>query len=137
MILTLTRYAYCETHTAGRVAFDNFRIHTIERPWLGNKPFKSCIPAGSYRVERRESVKFGSHWHVQDVPERSLILIHAANYASELSGCIAPGMRSTFDCKRMVPMVADSRKAMQALNEELNGLDFWQLNIVNFFPEYP
>ena len=137
MILTLTRFAYCENHTAGRTYFDDFRLATIERPWLGNKPFKSCIPPGMYPMERRSSAKFGDHYHVLDVPERSLILIHPANYASELQGCIAPGLAYTYDCHRHVNMVTHSRDAMELLHRELDGHDEIFLNIVDFHPEYP
>ena len=64
---------------------------TIELPWRENQTQVSCIPEGSYPLVKRESEKFGAHLLVQDVPERSLILIHPANNArKELRGCIAP-----------------------------------------------
>lgn len=137
MILTLTRFAYCETHTAGRIYFDNFRLHTIERPWLGNKPFKSCIPNGCYSMARRHSEKFGHHFLLRDVPGRDLILIHPANYASELEGCIAIGLAYTHDCHSKAHMVTHSQDAMKLLQRELAGVDEVELNIVNFTPEYP
>ena len=54
-------------------------------------PNRSCIPYGIYRLCKRCSKKFGWHLLVQNVPGRSMILIHPANNAiKELRGCIAP-----------------------------------------------
>lgn len=64
---------------------------TIELPWKQNALRVSCIPEGRYRVLDRFSAKFGRHFHIVDVPNRSFILIHPANNAlKELAGCIAP-----------------------------------------------
>jgi hypothetical protein len=70
---------------------DGQQIATLERPWLDNKPFVSCIPPDSYIVDRD---KTGTHrWYrLRDVDKRSDIEIHIANLASELMGCIAPCM---------------------------------------------
>ena len=65
--------------------------HTIELPWKGNEPRQSCIPEGKYLLTRRYSAKFGWHLQLNNVVNRSLILIHPANDAlKELKGCIAP-----------------------------------------------
>lgn len=50
-----------------------------------------AIPTGLYDVVRRYSKKYGWHFHVLNVPNRSLILIHEANYSSQLLGCIGVG----------------------------------------------
>lgn len=50
-----------------------------------------CIPIGLYDVVRRYSKKYGWHFHILDVPDRDLILIHEANYSSQLLGCIGVG----------------------------------------------
>lgn len=64
---------------------------TIELPWRDNKTRISCIPEGTYKLTKRYSQKFKHHILLNDVPNRSLILIHPANDASEeLEGCIAP-----------------------------------------------
>jgi len=63
---------------------------TIERPWLQNKVNVSCIPAGEYTIKPVNSPKFGLTYEVCDVVGRSHILLHKANRASELQGCIAP-----------------------------------------------
>lgn len=65
--------------------------YTIELPWKKNAVQVSCIPEGSYVLQKRHSETLGDHLLVADVPGRSLILIHKANNAlKELRGCIAP-----------------------------------------------
>jgi hypothetical protein len=65
---------------------------TIELPWNNNTKSKSCvIPEGTYFLKARFSKKFRHHLVLENVDQRSLILIHAANDATlELKGCIAP-----------------------------------------------
>lgn len=64
---------------------------TIELPWKDNEARVSCIPEGVYPLAKRFSVTLKHHLLVQQVPGRSLILIHKANHAErELQGCIAP-----------------------------------------------
>lgn len=64
---------------------------TIELPWLNNLPRRSCIPEGRYQLTMRHSGRFGQHLLLNEVSNRTLILIHPANDAiRELRGCIAP-----------------------------------------------
>ena len=63
----------------------------IELPWKENAKRVSCIPEGMYELKPRYSDKFKHHLVLQNVLNRSLILIHPANDANkELQGCIAP-----------------------------------------------
>src|SRR5258705_13635994 len=63
---------------------------TIELPWKNNQPRISCIPEGRYELRDRYTHRFGKHFIVLNVPERSYILVHAANDAlKEIKGCIA------------------------------------------------
>ncbi len=76
-----------------------FFCHTLELPWLDNAPRRSCIPDGKYRVVWMKSPRFGWVYSLVDVPWRSAIRIHAANYAGDrasgwkthLEGCVALG----------------------------------------------
>lgn len=68
-----------------------YSCKTLELPWLDNAPRISCIPTGSYKVLRRTSAKYGPHFHVQNVPNRDLILIHHGNYHTDILGCILVG----------------------------------------------
>lgn len=137
MQIELIRYAYNPRSVMGYLICPGLKLFTIERPWKNNEPFVSCIPTGQYRVTRRHSEKFGDHWLLLDVPERSLILIHVANYASELQGCIGIGTGQSIDKKRLCHMVTNSRKAMERFNDLLADETEFQLIIRGFHPEYP
>ena len=100
---TLSRGPSTEEGTFGRlVCGDGPELVSLELPWRDNRPQISSIPPGIYRCELVNSPKFGRVYGVQDVPGRSLILIHAANFAgdtskgwkSELLGCIAPALNA-------------------------------------------
>ncbi len=121
----LQRFAYHPDGTMGSMMVGDQRFYSIERPWLDNAPNVSCIPEGTYPVGWRESPKFGETWHVQDVPGRTHILIHAANFPYNVEGCIGLGM-GVMDAK---VAVSSSRRAVK-LFEELTRGDEWQLKIV-------
>lgn len=91
MELTLQR-TYFKKGTNGALFInDCFIGFCIELPWNDNLKRLSCIPEGSYELKPRFSEKFKHHLMLQNVPKRSLILIHPANDANkELQGCIAP-----------------------------------------------
>ena len=68
---------------------------TIELKWLDNIPEISCICEGIYDIEPTIWNKHNKKvLGIKNVPDRSHILIHPANYASgkhvQLLGCIAP-----------------------------------------------
>ncbi|WP_417857273.1 DUF5675 family protein [Xanthomarina gelatinilytica] len=83
---------YFKEGTNGALFIKNtFFGFTIELPWIDNIKNKSCIPEGRYVLKARFSKKFKHHLILEDVANRSLILIHPANKAKvELKGCIAP-----------------------------------------------
>lgn len=68
-----------------------FEFKTVELPWKDNERRISCIPPGIYTAIKHHSPKFGPCLWIQDVPGRSEILIHPANFWHDLLGCIAPG----------------------------------------------
>ena len=63
-------------------------VKALELPDRGNHKSISCIPLGSYKCVLRWSQKYEWHYHVKDVPGRSLILIHFGNYYTDTRGCI-------------------------------------------------
>jgi hypothetical protein len=70
-------------------------LNTIELKWLDNKTQVSCIPEGVYPFYPSIWNKYNKAvLELKDVPNRSEILFHSANYASgklvQLRGCIAP-----------------------------------------------
>ena len=131
MRLFLERFAYHPDGTLGRIQLPQCRLFTIERPWAQNQPFVSCIPEGLYRCARITSPRFGETFEVTGVPGRSHILFHAANRASELEGCIAPGMAlyAAVD-------VGQSRIAMAQLMASLEGLAGFDLVVRSWRPDY-
>lgn len=77
-----------------------FVCKTLELPWLYNKPYVSCIPVGTYEALKHVSPAKGKSIWLRDVPDRSEILIHIANYVGsnnpktgkpDLEGCIGVG----------------------------------------------
>lgn len=121
--LELERYAYCPTETMGRLYAPGLTLQALELPWQNNQPYISCIPEGIYPLTRRTSSKHGRHWLVNDVPGRSMILIHVANYTRQLEGCIAIGTGRMFSLEEGAQMVTNSADAMELLNKTLAGFD--------------
>ena len=109
--LILERFNYSPTETEGRIKLDDgTTLYTLERPWRpdgpGGMPGESCVPDGRYELLPHVRPSDGADvlalrnpdLHVYytpaergDRPGRDLILIHVANWVSELRGCIAPG----------------------------------------------
>ncbi|MDX1828894.1 MAG: DUF5675 family protein [Lutibacter sp.] len=91
MELHLHRTYYKEGTNGVLFINDSFVGFCIELPWKDNLKRVSCIPEGVYQLKARYSDKFKHHLVLQNVSNRSLILIHPANDANkELQGCIAP-----------------------------------------------
>lgn len=68
----------------------DFICETIERP-KDDKDFP-CIPEGWYIAKRYNSpANKRIVWQLEDVPHRTNIQFHIANWPYELKGCIAPG----------------------------------------------
>jgi hypothetical protein len=88
----LHRFRQDAQGTFGLMTMDNTPLCvTCEDLWNGNKNNISCIPEGTYHVTKRISEKYKHHWHVQNVPNRSLILIHNGNTIADTQGCILVG----------------------------------------------
>ena len=94
---------------------------TVERMWRDNRPDESCIPAGEYQTKRIVSAHMGECFELQNVPNRVHILIHKANYVSDLLGCVGVGesFEQGIDPKsgKVCTMVSDSGKAFTELTK--------------------
>ena len=64
---------------------------SLELPWRDNRRNVSCIPTGTYRAIQHVSPKFGKCLWLQNVPDRSEILVHAGNFYTDILGCILIG----------------------------------------------
>ena len=140
MHLILTRDMQLPDCTLGLLNVNGTVYCTIEKPWANNAEGKSCVPAGTYELMRHDSQKHPKTWalenkalHVTHFPDpahpdwRSACLLHPANWASELEGCIAPGMS-----RQMVAgvwMVEQSKSAMDAIKDAVPWIDGHTLEI--------
>lgn len=94
----LIRLSMDESQTLGRMyLYDGekqpFTCVTLELPDRDNEQNVSRIPDGVYRVKKRKSVKYGSHFHILDVPDRSYILMHPGNFYRDTRGCVLMGTK--------------------------------------------
>ncbi len=80
-----------------------FESTTLELANNDNQRNISCIPTGNYNVKSRNSSKYNDHFIIEDVPDRDFILIHPANFHTDLRGCIGIG-------KEFADINADNRQ---------------------------
>ena len=114
--------------TTGILSYDGFAVHTLELPWNGNRPFKSCIPAGVYTASAYLSPKFGKRYLLNGVTGRTHILIHPGNYPKDTYGCILPGLSKGWNAGQH--SVGFSRMAVNAL-ETVLGFEEVEITVKN------
>lgn len=129
----LERIERTETQTLGVLSiYDEgelvYTCKTLELEEDKNAVRDDCIPLGDYTVIKRWSQKYKDHFHILDVPNRSYILIHSANYSRQLLGCIAVGQNHTDIDGDGLKDVTSSKRTMRDLNRIITE-DF-QLQIV-------
>ena len=98
-----------------------FTCYLMELPWEFNKSNISCIPCGRYTLKKvRSSPSFSyEHFEVINVPGRTGIKWHIANYVNQLRGCGAPGMSLADINKDGLMDVVSSTTALNKLIEIL------------------
>jgi hypothetical protein len=138
---TLKRKLDNDTNCTGSLSVEingrhAFQCATLELAWKDNAPQVSCIPTGTYNVIPHVSPTFGECYWVQDVPNRSQILIQLANYASsskkhrtDLKGCIALGYNYADLNKDGVIEITNSRVACKDF-AKIIGKNSFQLTIL-------
>jgi hypothetical protein len=110
---------------------------TMEQPWADNVPFHSCVPPGKYRLEPHSSPKHPVAYALvnpalnifhEPLPNpqhgaRFGCLIHAANWAYQLEGCIAPGDKIIQSDKGLMVTnsVAAVKKLFQVMGVGITG----------------
>lgn len=78
---------------------DGWQCYTVEENWRDNEWGRSCIPYGRYAlglrrsgvVERASEGLFIRGYEVQNVLNRTHIMIHPGNTVRAVDGCIAVG----------------------------------------------
>lgn len=113
----LTRFTTGLAGTPGILHCVNGAIlYTLELPWRENKRRASCIPAGLYEynfLPQTSSRKYKNVFYLQDVANRTGILMHNGNYLSHTKGCILIGTQTGIvDTEHAV---WSSRKGMEKL----------------------
>lgn len=101
---TLKRFVSDKQGTFGTLTLvrdgHELSLCTGELPWIRNQRRVSCIPNGTYQCHMAYSPKFDRElWHVDDVFNRTDVLIHVGNYcgdvasglATDTQGCILVG----------------------------------------------
>lgn len=129
--LRLLRDIRNEQVTLGELVNPNdaeFRLFTVELPWLDNRKRISCIPTGLYMVELDFYHRGGyPAYEVKNVLNRGEIKFHIANYPKDVLGCIGLGLAR----KPSVPMILQSRAAYDKFMEYMKGVQQFQLELVN------
>ena len=93
--------------------------YTCERS--KNDPDYPCIPEGTYTLSRYNSPKHGPNtWQFDEVPGRTYIQIHIANWPSELLGCIALGSSFGLSAKGEKGVYSSKVAYLMFMNETKN-----------------
>ena len=135
MILLLDRYSHEERQTIGKLYLLDINENVIanwdslELPWRNNQRRISCIPEGSYKAKKHTSPRFGKSLWLQDVPNRSEILIHRGNFYTDILGCILIGKDLADINNDGVMDVTQSVKAINELMSYLKDLDAIMIEI--------
>jgi hypothetical protein len=127
--LLLIRDMFTDESTIGELFINGERFcDTLELPYLDNQRSISCIPAGQYKVRLRTARESATrdylHLLVQDVKDRSYILVHIGNTAKDTRGCILVGMTSKQN------FVGNSTLAMDLLMKEILNLGGTNINLI-------
>jgi len=117
MPVTLRRYIETTQGTLGQFFLeDQSLLYSMERMSTGEH---ARIPAGIWEM-RLDYYHHGDYPAYEIiVPERSRILIHIANRAAELLGCIAPGKSLGFVAGELA--VLQSKLALAKLMDSMKG----------------
>ncbi len=148
MHITLRRVAHDKSFgTLGKLQIGDEVFPVIEQDWENNEPYKSCIPNGEYYLWSHDSPKYGECYIMENESlgvskyknnniKRFACLIHPANKASQLQGCIAPGLKIGVLDDELA--VLSSRKAMARIKELLGKTSDrpHTIHITTDFPEF-
>lgn len=121
----LKRFDFDDKQTLGDLIVFNerngieFTCKTLELAWKDNERRVSCIPEAEYTVVKRNSPKYGDHFHILDVPNRDFILVHHGNFHSDILGCVLVGNNHIDIDGDGYKDVTSSKNTMKKLNEIL------------------
>jgi len=119
-----------EQGTFGRIQLPEYRLYTVELPWLDNKPNVSCIPPGTYKAMQTKYFRGNYPTFELVVPKRSMIKFHIANSTQDLLGCIGLGLKLGWIEKRQAWAVLQSKKAMEGFMSILGGEESIEVEVL-------
>ena len=137
MRLEVLRFSENEFQTLAKfIVFDDYNCelaqgYILELPDRNNKNSISRINEGVYECVKRNSEKYGDHFHVLNVFDRSYILIHVGNYYTNTRGCLLPGNSLSDINGDGLKDVTGSGVTMKILNDLLP--ENFELKITNQF----
>lgn len=123
MILQVTRDSEKnDKQTLGKAELiDNgvtvMKCETLELPDKNNQKQISCIPKGEYnciKVPPTANIPY-EHISIQNVPNRDGVCVHAANFYTQLRGCIAVGKERIDLNNDGLKDITDSKKTFDLL----------------------
>lgn len=137
-VFTLQRFNVPKAKgTFGYLTLGADKLFTAEQRWNNNIPHKSCVPTGMYELVPYQSPRYGSTYalrnHALDVgvfegeAKRFACILHAANWPSELEGCIAPG--EGLGCLSLEFAVTSSTAALRKLKKYIEDNSILHLHI--------
>ena len=95
---------------------DGSEIKFLELPWRDNAIGQSCIPEGTYIVDRDKTGKHQFYaFRNEETAPRTFIEIHPANKLSQLEGCLAPCFEIKGGPRTSDPVAVGSRGALAVL----------------------
>jgi hypothetical protein len=124
--------------TLGTLRRNGTTLQSLERPWKPGPPGGmkgvSCVPPGMYRLVRHDTEAHPrtfalvneelSVYHYEIPPGtqgRTAVLIHVANWVSEIRGCIALGMERALNGDAW--MIRQSRIAIDQFYNHVPWVD--------------
>lgn len=143
MNLLLSRVNSNKVCTEGILTVGPIVLNTLERPWIpsigtrGGTKGISCVPLGIYQLVKHSTEAHPktwalvnpqfdvTHWPNPSRPDdRTAVLIHVANFVSELRGCIGVGMTKSLQS------IFNSQKAFNLLLATVPWEDGHTLQII-------
>ena len=127
-MIYLKRFCDSKMGVFGKLHVGDFSCYTVERPWLNNEPYSSCIPTGVYDVKLGMYNRGGyPAFEIMNVPNRTHIKIHKGNTMNNVVGCIAVG--NDIGCVSGKWAVLNSDKTYTRFMDALEGITETKITI--------
>lgn len=117
-MLVLQRVVLSKQGTFGVLLLNDVPVATTcEDPWEDNTKGVSCIPEGTYKYQPHNGTLYKNVWVIEDVPNRSGILLHNGNTIKHTEGCVLLG--NGFGMLKGLPSITNSMQTLDKLRSIL------------------